>query len=118
MGNPFSFIKNIFGGNNKKQAVDLKAAQTTNHDSPVYSTDYICDVMKNLINQLKERNIPITECRMSDYHFHEYYIRVNANPEIIKTLHFEGAKIVNNSIVCDCHWSIMKFKEECQIINL
>ncbi len=82
------------------------------HTTMNIDTDYICDVMKNLINQLKERNIPITECRMSDYHFHEYYIRVNANPEIIKTLHFEGAKIVKNSIVCDCHWSIMKFKEE------
>lgn len=113
MGNSFSFIKNIFGGGSKKQAIDSsQSAQATSQDSPVYSTDYICDVMKNLFNQLKERNIPITECRMSDYHFHEYYIRVNANPEIIKTLHFEGAKIVDNSIVCDCHWSIMKFKEE------
>ena len=113
MGNPFSFIKCIFGGNTKKQAIDSsQSAQATSQDSPVYSTDYICDVMKNLINQLKERNIPITECRMSDYHFHEYYIRVNANPETIKTLHFEGAKIVKNSIVCDCHWSIMEFKEE------
>ena len=112
MGNPFSFIKNIFSSSTQKQAIDLKVARTTNHDSPIYSTDYICDVMKNLINQLKERNIPITECRMSDYHFHEYYIRVKANSEIIKTLHFEGAKIVENSIVCDCPWSIMEFKEE------
>ena len=40
--------------------------------------------MQNLINQLKQRNIPLAESRMSDYHFHEFYFRVNASPEIIK----------------------------------
>lgn len=70
---------------------------------------YICPVMRNLIDQLEERNIPLAESRMSDYHFHEFYFRVNANPEIIKTLHFEGAKVVGNCIVCDCHWSTMEF---------
>jgi len=45
---------------------------------------YICLVMQNLINQLKQRNIPLAESRMSDYHFHEFYFRVNASPEIIK----------------------------------
>ena len=70
---------------------------------------YICPVMRNLIDQLEERNIPLAESRMSDYHFHEFYFRVNANPEIIKTLHFEGAKVVENCIVCDCHWSTMEF---------
>lgn len=71
---------------------------------------YICPVMRNLIDQLEERNIPLAESRMSDYHFHEFYFRVNANPEIIKTPHFEGAKVVENCIVCDCHWSTMEFK--------
>jgi len=42
---------------------------------------YICPVMRNLIDQLEERNIPLAESRMSDYHFHEFYFRVNANPE-------------------------------------
>ena len=60
---------------------------------------YICPVMQSLINQLKERNIPLAESRMSDYHFHEFYFRVNANPEIIKTLHIEGAKVIDNDIV-------------------
>ena len=73
---------------------------------------YICPVMQSLINQLKERNIPLAESRRSDYHFHEFYFRVNANPEIIKTLHIEGAKVIDNDIVCDCHWSIMRFKED------
>ena len=45
---------------------------------------YICLVMQNLINQLKQRNIPLAESRISDYHFHEFYFRVNASPEIIK----------------------------------
>ena len=72
---------------------------------------YICPVMQNIINQLKERNIPLAESRMSDYHFHEFYFRVNASPEIIKTLHIEGAHVIKNSIVCDCHWSIMEFKD-------
>lgn len=72
---------------------------------------YICHVMRNIINQLEERNIPLAESRMSDYHFHEFYFRVNANPEIIKTLRIEGAKVVKNSIVCDCHWSEMEFKD-------
>ena len=72
---------------------------------------YICPVMQNIINQLKERNIPLAESRMSDYHFHEFYFRVNASPEIIKTLHIEGAHVIKNSIVCDSHWSIMEFKD-------
>ena len=72
---------------------------------------YICPVMQNIINQLKERNIPLAESRMSDYHFHEFYFRVNASPEIIKALHIECTHVIKNSIVCDCHWSIMKFKD-------
>lgn len=73
---------------------------------------YICDVMQDIINQLKEKNIPLAEYRMSDYHFHEFYFRVNADPEIIKTLQIYNAKIVDNSIYCDCHWSKMEFKKD------
>ena len=72
----------------------------------------ICPVMQSLIDQLKKRGIPLAESRMSDYHFHEFYFRVNASPETIKTLHIEGAKVVKNCIVCDCHWSTMEFKED------
>lgn len=59
---------------------------------------YISPVMQNIVNQLKERNIPLAESRMSDYHFHEFYFRVNASLEIIKTLHIEGAHIIKTQL--------------------
>lgn len=38
---------------------DIKSLENENQ--------YICLVMQNLINQLKQRNIPLAESRMSDF---------------------------------------------------
>ena len=78
-----------------------------------YITDkqYVCEAMLNVIKQLEERGVHLSECRMSDYHFHEYYFRVNADPKIIDSLVLNGVHVVDNSIICDCHWSIMEFIE-------
>ena len=74
------------------------------------SKQYICEAMLNVIKQLEKRNIHLTECRMMDYHFHEYYFRVNASPEIIDSLVLNGVHVIKNSIVCDCHWSELEFR--------
>lgn len=104
-------IEEIYDAVKDGTPITIVPKSSINHSRP-NENQHICDVMQNIINQLKEKNIPLAESRMRDYHFHEFYFRVNANPEVIKLLKFEGAHVVKNSVICDCHWSEMEFKED------
>jgi hypothetical protein len=74
----------------------------------------VCKPVETLVKHLLDENFSIIERKISDYHFHELYIKMSGrlnslNSDIIET---EGInKISNTEYYCSCHWSTVEICE-------
>jgi len=72
-----------------------------------------CQPIERLINLLEENGFRIIEKKVSDYHFHELYIRVAGKTDIIpKNIEIEGISKRDNLFFCSCHWSTVEIDSE------
>jgi hypothetical protein len=70
----------------------------------------VCEPVERLINLLLKHGFVITEKRISDYHFHELYIKMEGkNHENITNIKIDGiVKEGEDTFLCTCHWSTVK----------
>jgi len=70
----------------------------------------VCQPIVELVKLLVRNNVTIIESRVSDYHFHEVFIRMKNN----SFKNFDDINIANitqpnqGMFCCSCHWSCVK----------
>ncbi|MCX6162527.1 MAG: AraC family transcriptional regulator [Ignavibacteriae bacterium] len=74
----------------------------------------ICEPIRLLVNELKDKGLKVIEFQQSDYHFNELYIQMkNENNIDIRQNFFkinisEIDRVSDNKFVCKCHWSVVE----------
>ena len=67
----------------------------------------VCEPVNDLIDFLENNNYKVVEEKVSDYHFHEVYFRLEG-PEIEIPQFPKISKHTNTQFVCECHWSMVE----------
>ncbi|MEA5460199.1 hypothetical protein VB796_14170 [Arcicella sp. LKC2W] len=68
-----------------------------------------CEPVNRLVNELLEKGFVIIEQRMEDYHFHQLYIKLQGNIDLLNLCRIDGFSSVENKFICECHWSTIEF---------
>lgn len=68
----------------------------------------VCEPISKLVNELEDKGYIAIESGISDFHFHEVFIKMNESPtkpkrDCIEIERIE--KIQMNIYMCTCHWS-------------
>jgi hypothetical protein len=70
-----------------------------------------CMPIKSIIELLEQNNFKIFEEKISDYHFNEYYIKMQGKySENIDKINIENITKGNNMFICACHWSTIELE--------
>lgn len=69
----------------------------------------ICEPIRLLVNELKDKGLKVIEFQQSDYHFNELYIQMkNENNIDVSGINISGIdRVSDNKFVCKCHWSVV-----------
>ena len=70
----------------------------------------VCEPIKALVEYLTENGCETVEQKVSDYHFHEVYIKMQSDnlKQLDGTFIKNIEKVDNTSYSCSCHWSIVE----------
>lgn len=70
----------------------------------------VCEPITSLVDYLTKHGYEIVEKKVSDYHFHEVYIKMKSNnlKQIDDAFIEKIDKIDNTTYFCSCHWSIIE----------
>ncbi|MDR2056822.1 MAG: AraC family transcriptional regulator [Dysgonamonadaceae bacterium] len=74
----------------------------------------VCEPIEKLINLLLNHGFVITETNISDYHFHELYVKMNGEScDNIIDIKVDGiSRKDEHTFLCTCHWSTVKIASE------
>ena len=74
----------------------------------------VCDPITVLIRYLENIGLKIVESKISDYHFHEVYIKMSGKKtNDIDTISINNIQRYSERIfVCSCHWSMVELVYE------
>lgn len=74
----------------------------------------VCDPIEKLITILIEKNYIMKESRISDFHFHELYFKMQSLiKNSIDDIEIDKIKRVDSTTFsCTCHWSIVELYYE------
>lgn len=69
-----------------------------------------CKPIEILLDTLINNGFKVIESKVSDFHFHEVFIRLKGeNANAIKKIDIDKIKKVDNkTFSCECHWSIVE----------
>lgn len=67
-----------------------------------------CEPVNQLIQILSQNGFKIIEQKLEDYHFHQIYIKLVGNLNILDSLKTNGFTRIENKFICDCHWSTVE----------
>jgi hypothetical protein len=70
----------------------------------------VCEPIEKLIDFFVSKGFIIMEEKISDFHFHELFIKITGKYiSDIENIKIEGiTKIDNNTFLCSCHWSTIE----------
>lgn len=73
----------------------------------------ICKPINTLVELLEEKGFNVIESRIQDYHFHEFFIKLNGGDiDTIPPINIDKIeKISRLQFTCSCHWSIVELSE-------
>ena len=74
----------------------------------------VCNPIKTLIQYLENKGFRIVEFKITDYHFHEVYIKMSGKKtNDIDTISINNIQRYSERIfVCSCHWSMVELVYE------
>ena len=78
-----------------------------------------CNPITTLIQYLENKGFRIVEFKITDYHFHEVYIKMSGErTDDIETININNIqRYSERTFVCYCHWSTIELvydKDTCQ----
>lgn len=70
----------------------------------------VCKPIEALVEVLQNSGFEIVESKISDYHFHEVFIKLKGkNTDVIRNISIQKIKNIDDkTFACDCHWSVVK----------
>ena len=79
----------------------------------------VCNPITTLIQYLENKGFRIVEFKITDYHFHEVYIKMSGErTDDIETINITNIqRYSDRTFVCSCHWSTIELvydKDTCQ----
>lgn len=77
-----------------------------------------CEPITRLVNQLSEKGFVIVEQRLEDYHFHQLYIKIQGNLNLVDAYSVDGFSRVENKFICECHWSTVEITDSLSDVYL
>jgi hypothetical protein len=74
----------------------------------------ICNPVETLIKFLLRNGFVIVDKKISDFHFHELFIKMSGEYfSGIEDIHIDGiTQIDDKTFSCSCHWSIVEIMYE------
>ena len=69
----------------------------------------VCEPVDNILNAISDLGFSILESKLEDYHFHQFYFKVDAPVEILNGLKIDKFSFRENILICNCHWSRIEF---------
>jgi hypothetical protein len=70
-----------------------------------------CEPVSRLINELLEKGFVIVEQRMEDYHFHQLYLKLRGNTNLVDSYLVDGFSRIEQKFICNCHWSTIEIED-------
>ena len=76
----------------------------------------VCNPIETLINLFSENGFKVIEKELSDYHFHEMYIKMAGNIEQrLPNIEIEGITRHSKKYICTCHWSTVELVNKIEL---
>ena len=74
----------------------------------------VCEPIESLVDYLVNNGCEVIEQKVSDYHFHEVFIKMQSSDlSKLNGTFIEGINLVEDSTYsCSCHWSIVEIVKE------
>jgi hypothetical protein len=77
-----------------------------------------CDPVNKLVNNLFEQGFVIVEKQVEDYHFHQLYIKLQGNINLLNSFSAEGFSKMDNKYICDCHWTTVEIADNSSFLEM
>lgn len=72
----------------------------------------VCKPITELVSFFTNNGFVMLESKVSDYHFHEVFIKMKSNSSVdLDKVHFENISQPKSGVFCcNCHWSCVKIE--------
>jgi hypothetical protein len=76
----------------------------------------VCEPVNNLLDEMIIRGFKVIEMRLEDYHFHQFYFKIEGNLSSVNAINLNGFSQKDNFLICDCHWSAIEVTQRIEIV--